>query len=43
VLGATLPLLYVPSARGPDDKISFATDGTELGSISMLTCVIGPQ
>ena len=42
-LGATPPLLCVPGAQGPDDKISFATDGTELGFISMLNCVIGPQ
>jgi 4,5-DOPA dioxygenase extradiol len=38
-----LPLLYVLGAQAPGDKVSFVTDGIELGSISMLTCVIGPQ
>ncbi|MDB5804145.1 MAG: hypothetical protein JWN73_1467 [Betaproteobacteria bacterium] len=38
-----LPLLYVLGAQAPDDQVSFVTDGIELGSISMLTCVIGPQ
>jgi len=48
-----LPLLYVlGAAQGGnagngagdrDDIVSFATDGIELGSISMLSCVIGPS
>jgi len=38
-----LPLLYVLGAQAPGDAVSFPTDGVELGSISMLTCVIGPQ
>jgi 4,5-DOPA dioxygenase extradiol len=32
-----LPLLYVLGARAPDDRISFPTDGIEMGSISMLS------
>ncbi len=37
-----LPLLYVlgTTARGTKIRHPFATDGIELGSISMLTCVI---
>ena len=36
-----LPLLYVLGAQQAGDPVWFATDGIELGSISMLTCVIG--
>ncbi len=36
-----LPLLYVLGTQHEDESVSFATDGIELGSISMLTCVIG--
>lgn len=32
-----LPLLYVLGASRPEDRISFPTDGIELGSISMLS------
>jgi len=38
-----LPLLYVLGAQREGDAVSFATDGIELGSISMLSCVIAPQ
>ena len=37
-----LPLLYVLGAQSAGDQVSFPTDGIELGSISMLTCVISP-
>ena len=36
-----LPLLYVLGAQGPQEAISFPTDGIELGSISMLAVQIG--
>lgn len=36
-----LPLLYVLGTQHEDEQVSFATDGIELGSISMMTCVIG--
>ena len=35
-----LPLLYVLGAQDAQDRVRFATDGIELGSISMLACVI---
>ena len=37
-----LPLLYVAALQGDDDTMSFAVDGYDLGSISMLTAVVGP-
>lgn len=36
-----LPLLYVLGSRRDDETISIAVDGIELGSISMLTVVVG--
>jgi 4,5-DOPA dioxygenase extradiol len=36
-----LPLLYVIALQRPDDAIDFLTDGIELGSISMMSAVIG--
>ena len=36
-----LPLLYVLGLQEPDEPIWFATDGIELGSVGMLTAVIG--
>jgi 4,5-DOPA dioxygenase extradiol len=38
-----LPLLYLLGAQDAQDSVRFATDGIELGSISMLTCVIEPK
>jgi 4,5-DOPA dioxygenase extradiol len=38
-----LPLLYVLGSQHEDETVSFPTDGIELGSISMLTCVIGAR
>ncbi|WP_323844196.1 4,5-DOPA dioxygenase extradiol [Microbulbifer magnicolonia] len=38
-----LPLLYIAGASTADDKVSFPTDGIELGSISMLTALFSPQ
>jgi 4,5-DOPA dioxygenase extradiol len=37
-----LPLLYVAALQGEDEKMSLAVDGYDLGSISMLTAVVGP-
>jgi len=37
-----LPLLYVAALQGDDDTMSLAVDGYDLGSISMLTAVVGP-
>ncbi|RJF97418.1 4,5-DOPA dioxygenase extradiol [Noviherbaspirillum saxi] len=36
-----LPLLYIAGARRDDEAVSIAVDGIELGSISMLTAVVG--
>lgn len=36
-----LPLLYVIALQRPDDAIEFLTEGIELGSISMMSAVIG--
>ena len=36
-----LPLLYFAALQGKDETVSFAVDGYDLGSISMLTAVAG--
>ncbi len=36
-----LPLLYVAALQGKDETMSFAVDGYDLGSVSMLTAVAG--
>jgi 4,5-DOPA dioxygenase extradiol len=36
-----LPLLYIAALQGDDEEMSFAVDGYELGSLSMLTAVTG--
>ena len=36
-----LPLLYIAGTRQDDEPISIAVDGMEMGSISMLTAVVG--
>jgi 4,5-DOPA dioxygenase extradiol len=36
-----LPLLYVIALQGPEDGIEFMTEGIELGSIDMMSVVIG--
>jgi 4,5-DOPA dioxygenase extradiol len=36
-----LPLLYIAALQNDDEEMSFAVDGYELGSLSMLTAVIG--
>ena len=36
-----LPLLYCIGAQAPDEPVSFAVDGIELGSISMLCAIVG--
>lgn len=36
-----LPLLYIAALQGDDEEMSFAADGYELGSLSMLTAVTG--
>ena len=36
-----LPLLYIAALQGEDEPMSFAVDGYDLGSISMLTAVAG--
>lgn len=36
-----LPLLYILALQRPDDDLVFLTDGIELGSISMLSVVVG--
>ena len=36
-----LPLLYVAALQGDDEPMSFAVDGYDLGSVSMLTAVAG--
>jgi 4,5-DOPA dioxygenase extradiol len=38
-----LPLLYVLGAQQPGDRFDIATDGIELGSISMLSFTLEPQ
>ena len=38
-----LPLLYIIAAQGEDETISLPIDGIELGSIGMLTAIVGPQ
>ncbi len=38
-----LPLLYIIAAQARDEIISLPVDGIELGSISMLTAIVGPQ
>lgn len=38
-----LPLLHIAGARRQDEAISIAVDGIELGSISMLTAVVGAR
>jgi len=36
-----LPLLYIAALQGEDEEMSFAVDGYEMGSLSMLTAVAG--
>lgn len=36
-----LPLLYIAALQNPEEPLAFAVDGIELGSISMLSVVIG--
>jgi len=36
-----LPLLYIAALQGKDEEMSFAVDGYEMGSLSMLTAVAG--
>lgn len=36
-----LPLLYIAALQGDDEEMSFAVDGYEMGSLSMLTAVTG--
>jgi len=36
-----LPLLYIAGARRDDESVSIAVDGMDLGSVSMLTAVVG--
>ncbi|MFC7515408.1 4,5-DOPA dioxygenase extradiol [Herbaspirillum sp. GCM10030257] len=36
-----LPLLYIAGARRDDEDVSIAVDGMDLGSVSMLTAVVG--
>jgi len=36
-----LPLLYIAALQRVDEEMSFAVDGYELGSLSMLTAVAG--
>jgi len=38
-----LPLLYVLGAQRPGDRLYIATDGIELGSISMMSFTLEPQ
>jgi len=38
-----LPLLYVIAAQGKNETVSLPVDGIELGSIGMLTTIVGPQ
>ncbi len=38
-----LPLLYIIAAQGDDETVSLPVDGIELGSIGMLTAIVGPQ
>ena len=38
-----LPLLYIIAAQTKDETISLPVDGIELGSISMLTAIVGTQ
>lgn len=38
-----LPLLYVLGAQQPGDKFEIATDGIELGSISMMSFTLEPE
>ncbi|AMP01960.1 putative 4,5-DOPA dioxygenase extradiol domain protein [Collimonas arenae] len=36
-----LPLLYIAGTKHDDEAISIAVDGIDIGSISMLTAVVG--
>jgi len=36
-----LPLLYIAALQREDEELSFAVDGVEMGSIGMLTAVVG--
>jgi 4,5-DOPA dioxygenase extradiol len=36
-----VPLMYVIALQQPGDPVVFPTDGIELGSISMLSVVVG--
>jgi 4,5-DOPA dioxygenase extradiol len=36
-----LPLLYCIALQGPDEKPALAVDGIDIGSIGMLSVVIG--
>ena len=38
-----LPLLYVIASQGHNETVSLPVDGIELGSIGMLTTIVGPQ
>ncbi len=38
-----LPLIYVIALQRPDDKLSFLTDGIELGSISMMSIALDTE
>ena len=38
-----LPLLYVTATQGKDETVSLPVDGIELGSIGMLTAIVGLQ
>jgi len=38
-----LPLLYIISTQDKNDAVSIPVDGIELGSIGMLTAIVGPQ
>ena len=38
-----LPLLYVIATQGKDETVSLPVDGIELGSIGMLTAIVGLQ
>jgi len=37
-----LPLLYIIAAQGMNETVSLPVDGIELGSIGMLTAIVGP-
>jgi 4,5-DOPA dioxygenase extradiol len=36
-----LPLLYIAALQADDDKISFPTQGIEMGTLSMLSVRVG--